>query len=80
MGTEQDNGAIVRRLFERVWNGGDLSAIEDLVDDQFTNFGVRSQAATRRSGTSPRHGAPHFPTCTPTSRRRSSTTIRWCSA
>jgi len=41
MGTEQDNGAIVRRLFERVWNGGDLSAIEDLVDDQFTNFGVR---------------------------------------
>ncbi len=41
MGTEQDNAAIVRRLFERVWNGGDLSAIEDLVDDQFTNFGVR---------------------------------------
>ena len=41
MGTEQDNGAIVRRLFDRVWNGGDLSAIEDLVDDQFTNFGVR---------------------------------------
>jgi predicted ester cyclase len=41
MGTEQDNGAIVRGLFDRVWNGGDLSAIEDLVDDQFTNFGVR---------------------------------------
>ena len=41
MALEQDNGAIVRRLFERVWNGGDLSAIEDLVDDQFTNFGVR---------------------------------------
>jgi predicted ester cyclase len=41
MGTEQDNAAIVRRLFERVWNSGDLSAIEDLVDDQFTNFGVR---------------------------------------
>jgi predicted ester cyclase len=33
--------AIVRRFTERVWNDGDLSAIEDLVDDQFTNFGVR---------------------------------------
>ena len=41
MPLEQDNGAIVRRFLERVWNGGDLSAIEDLVDDQFTNFGVR---------------------------------------
>lgn len=34
MALEQDNGAIVRRFTERVWNGGDLSAIEDLVDDQ----------------------------------------------
>ena len=79
MGTEQDNGAIVRRLFERVWNGGDLSAIEDLVDDQFTNFGVRQpggHAAMRHIATAWRH----FPTCTPTFRRRSSTTIRWCSA
>ena len=41
MAVEQDNGAIVRALFERVWNDGDLDAIEDLVDDQFTNFGVR---------------------------------------
>ena len=41
MALEQDNGAIVRRFTERVWNDGDLSAIEDLVDDQFTNFGVR---------------------------------------
>jgi predicted ester cyclase len=41
MALEQDNGAIVRGLFERVWNDGDLSAIEDLVDDHFTNFGVR---------------------------------------
>ena len=41
MALEQDNGVIVRRLFERVWNDGDLSAIEDLVDDDFTNFGVR---------------------------------------
>jgi ketosteroid isomerase-like protein len=41
MALEQDNGAIVRRLCERVWNDGDLSAIEDLVDDDVTNFGVR---------------------------------------
>ena len=45
MATEQDNGAVVRRFFERVWNNGDLSAIEDLVDDQFTNFGVRQPGA-----------------------------------
>jgi predicted ester cyclase len=45
MAAVQDNGAIVRRLFERVWNGGDLAAIEDLVDDQFTNFGVRQPGA-----------------------------------
>ena len=45
MATEQDNAAVVRRLFERVWNGGDLSAIEDLVDDRFTNFGVRQPGA-----------------------------------
>ena len=45
MAVEQDNGAVVRRLFECVWNGGDLSAIEDLVDDQFTNFGVRQPGA-----------------------------------
>jgi predicted ester cyclase len=38
---EQDNGAIVRRFMDRVWNGGELSAIDDLVDDDFTNFGVR---------------------------------------
>ena len=41
MALEQDNGAIVRRFLERVWNDGDLSAIEDIVDDDFTNFGVR---------------------------------------
>jgi predicted ester cyclase len=45
MALEQDNGAIVRRFFERVWNGGDLSAIEDLVDDHFTNFGNRMPGA-----------------------------------
>ena len=61
MGTEQDNGAIVRRLFERVWNGGDLSAIEDLVDDQFTNFGVRQpggHAAIRHIATAWRTAFP----------------------
>ena len=45
MALEQDNGAIVRRFFEEVWNGGDLSAIEDLVDDHFTNFGNRLPGA-----------------------------------
>ena len=41
MAVEQDNGAIVRRFMDLVWNGGELSAIDDLVDDDFTNFGVR---------------------------------------
>ena len=45
MAVEQDNGTIVRRFLERVWNGGDLDAIKDLVDDQFTNFGVRQSGA-----------------------------------
>lgn len=61
MAVEKDNGAIVRRLFERVWNGGDLSAIEDLVDDQFTNFGVRqpgAHAAMRRIVTAWRTAFP----------------------
>jgi len=41
MACERDNGAIVRRFFDLVWNRGDLSAIDDLVDDNFINFGVR---------------------------------------
>ncbi len=41
MASKQDNGAVVRRFLDLVWNGGELSAIEDLVDDDFTNFGVR---------------------------------------
>jgi predicted ester cyclase len=41
MAIEQDNGAIVRRFLDLVWNRGELSAIDDLVDDDFTNFGVR---------------------------------------
>jgi predicted ester cyclase len=41
MAFEQDNGAIVRRFLDLVWNRGELSAIDDLVDDNFTNFGVR---------------------------------------
>ena len=61
MTTEQDNGAVVRSFWERVWNGGDLSAIEDLVDDQFTNFGVRQpggQAAMRHIVTAWRTAFP----------------------
>lgn len=45
MALEQDNGAIVRRFWERAWNGGDLSAIDELVDDHFMNFGVRQPGA-----------------------------------
>jgi predicted ester cyclase len=41
MAVEQDNGAIVRRFLDLVWNRGELSAIDGLVDDEFTNFGVR---------------------------------------
>ena len=41
MALEQDSGAIVRRSLDLVWNRGEFSAIDDLVDDDFTNFGVR---------------------------------------
>jgi predicted ester cyclase len=41
MTTEQDNAAVVRRFLDLVWNNGELSAIEELVDDDFTNFGIR---------------------------------------
>lgn len=43
--TESDSAAIVRRYWDVVWNRGDLSAIDDLVDDNFTNFGVRQPGA-----------------------------------
>ena len=41
MAFEQDSSTIVRRFMDLVWNRGDLSAIDDLVDDNFINFGVR---------------------------------------
>jgi ketosteroid isomerase-like protein len=41
MAAEHDNAAIVRRFWDLVWNNGDLAAIDDLVDDDFTNFGIR---------------------------------------
>ena len=41
MAAEQDNAAVVRRFWDRVWNNGELLAIEELVDDDFTNFGIR---------------------------------------
>jgi predicted ester cyclase len=41
MAAEQDNAAVVRRFWDLVWNSGELSAIEGLVDDDFTNFGIR---------------------------------------
>ena len=41
MAAEQDNAAVVRRFWDLVWNNGELSAIEELVDDDFANFGIR---------------------------------------
>jgi ketosteroid isomerase-like protein len=38
---EQDNAAVVRRFWDLVWNNGELTAIDELVDDDFTNFGIR---------------------------------------
>jgi len=43
MAIERDSAAVVRRFWDQVWNRGDLSAIDDLVDDDFTNFGIRRQ-------------------------------------
>jgi predicted ester cyclase len=45
MTVDDDNGAVVRRFWERVWNAGDLSAIDELVDDNFVNFSVRQPGA-----------------------------------
>jgi hypothetical protein len=36
--TEQNNGETVRRLWEDVFNRGDLAAIDDLVSEALTNF------------------------------------------
>src|SRR5580658_7028962 len=41
MTAEQDNAAVVRRFWDLVWNNGELPAIDELVDDDFTNFGIR---------------------------------------
>ena len=41
MAAEQGNAAVVRRFWDLVWNNGELPAIEELVDDDFTNFGIR---------------------------------------
>src|SRR6188474_2519345 len=40
MTTSQDNAAVVRRLWD-LWTSGDLAAVDDVVDDEFTNFGIR---------------------------------------
>jgi hypothetical protein len=41
MAAEQDNAAVVRRFWDLIWNNGELPAIEELVDDDFTNFCIR---------------------------------------
>jgi predicted ester cyclase len=38
---EHNNAAIVRRFWDLVWNQGELSAVDELLDDDFTNFGIR---------------------------------------
>jgi predicted ester cyclase len=45
MTVEQDNAAVVRRYWDLVWNKGELSAVDELVDDEFTNFGIRQPGA-----------------------------------
>jgi SnoaL-like polyketide cyclase len=61
MTAEQDNAAVVRRFWDLVWNTGELTAIEELVDDDFTNFGIRrpgGQAALRHIVTAWRTAFP----------------------
>jgi steroid delta-isomerase-like uncharacterized protein len=61
MTAEQDNAAVVRRFWDLVWNTGELPAIEELVDDDFTNFGIRrpgGQAALRHIVTAWRTAFP----------------------
>jgi predicted ester cyclase len=40
MTSGQDTAAIVRRLWD-IWTSGDLAAVGDVVDDDFTKFGIR---------------------------------------
>jgi ketosteroid isomerase-like protein len=61
MAAEQDNAAVVRRFWDLVWNNGELPAIDELVDDDFTNFGIRrpgGHAALRRIVTAWRTAFP----------------------
>jgi ketosteroid isomerase-like protein len=39
--SDEDSAAVVRRFWDRVWNNGELRAIDELVEDDFTNFGIR---------------------------------------
>ena len=58
---ELSSADVVRRYWDEVWNGGQLSAIDELVDDNFTNFGVRrpgGHAAIRRIVTAWRSAFP----------------------
>ena len=64
MTAAEDNAAVVRRYRDLVWNNGEVPAIEELVDDDFTNFGIGGWAATPRCGTSSRPSARRSPTCT----------------
>jgi len=41
----RNNGELVRRYFDVVWNHGDLAAVDDFFGDEFTNFGHRGADA-----------------------------------
>jgi|SRR5215469_14471788 len=59
--TDLSNAKIVRRYWEEVWNRGQLAAIPELIDDNFTNFGIRrsgGQAAVSHIVTSWRSAFP----------------------
>jgi len=45
MPADHDNAAIVCRFWDLVWNKGELSAIDDLVDDEFTRLLVHRVSA-----------------------------------
>jgi hypothetical protein len=49
MPAEQDNAAAVRRFWDLAWNQGQLPAIDEPVDGDFTNTGIGGRAPQGRS-------------------------------
>lgn len=42
---EKNNAELVRRYFDKVWNCGDLQAVDEFFGDEFENFGERGAQA-----------------------------------